>query len=164
MKKLLMIFGFLVVGTTQAQFVLEDLDDDPFLQENGRTLFSANLKHPMEHVRIQHCQAEHTRYARPSEGPEAFRKELFRTMQAYIDKETYALNGTFSFLFRISTQGRITDVRLHPKVANSELLERDLKLIIRRLKSSWVPASCNGAPLESEVRLKVNFQTEFFDL
>ena len=164
MKKFFLFIIFYLSQFTNAQFLVEDAVEDEFFSENGKSMFSANLNFPFEYFRILNCTENQISYAKPVNGEEAVKRELFNYMQAYLDKDAYALNGTFYFVFDIDAQGNVSGFELRPNVVNSNMLREDMKFIVKRLKEKWYPANCGGAPIPSKMRMKVNFRTEFFDL
>lgn len=164
MKKLVLLIILFVSQFLSAQFLIEDLEEDEFLSENGRSMFSANLNFPFEYFRIQSCAPESISYAKPVNGEHAVKRELYSFMQAYLDKDSYALSGTFYFVFDIDAKGDVAGFELRPHVMNAEMFAEDMKFIVKRLKEKWYPANCSGAPMPSKIRMKVNFRTEFFDL
>lgn len=157
---MMVFFGTLI----NAQFMIDDVDDSEILSENGKTVFSANMNFPMEHFRITSCNTDHISYAKPVNGEDALRQELLSSMITYVDKDSYALNGTFYLVFEIDPKGEISNFELKPNVVNGNMFYEDLKFIVKRLKTKWYPANCNGATIPSKVRMKINFRTDVFDL
>lgn len=157
-----LVLFFLMSTVLNAQFMIEDVDDTEFLSENGRSLFSAKMNFPIEHIRISGCES--VSYAKPVNGEDAFKQELFNNMLNFVDKDSYALSGTFYFLFEINPQGDISNFELKPNVTNGNMFYEDMKFVIKRLKTKWYPANCGGAPIFSKIRMKINFRTEVFDL
>ena len=43
------------------------------------------------------------------------------------------------------------------------MLSKDIELAVRKIKTNWIPATCNRQPVDSKVRLKIIFGTEDFD-
>lgn len=162
MKKYIVLLLVFIGTLINAQFTVEEVDDTEFLSENGKSLFSANVNFPMEHFRISGCN--NVDYAKPVNAEEAFKLELFNNMLNFVDKDSYALNGTFYFVFEINPQGEISNFELKPNVVNGNMFYEDMKFAVKRLKTKWFPANCGGSPISSKVRMKVNFKTDVFDL
>ncbi|WP_434980255.1 hypothetical protein [Daejeonia sp. YH14] len=160
MKKIFFLLVLLACSLVHAQYLVEDMDENQSPDESGSAKIEFNMNQHLEFFRLKCNQPV---YAQFPGGEEAFKKKLFKNMNAYIDDNLYAVNGTFTFLFGIDKKGDIKDFGLLPKVQNSDMLYRDLNYVVRKLKEKWTPASCNGIPVDSKVRLKVNFSTENFD-
>jgi hypothetical protein len=75
----------------------------------------------------------------------------------------YAVNGQFTFLFDINTEGRIENLNVLPKVKNSELFIEDMDFAIKKVKKKWKPAMQNGLPVVSKRVIKINFTSDHFD-
>ncbi|MDO4224395.1 MAG: hypothetical protein Q4C75_00690 [Bergeyella zoohelcum] len=161
---MILLICLLILSGIRAQYSVEDIDDSDLNVENRKAIFSADLSLPMEHFIIKTCPKNSIYYTQPKTGERAFREELERMMQSYINKEVYALNGLFYFVFEINPNGEISGVEILPRVANVDLLQNDMQFILKRLKTKWYPAKCNEKPMNSKVRMRVNFSTEMFDL
>lgn len=96
-------------------------------------------------------------------GDSAFSKEFLRMIHGYIDMSKYAVNGQFTFLFDINTEGRIENLNVLPKVKNSELFIEDMDFAIKKVKKKWKPAMQNGLPVVSKRVIKINFTSDHFD-
>ena len=64
----------------------------------------------------------------------------------------------------IDKQGKVTGLNVIPKVENSEGFLRDLKFAVRKIKKNWTPSKCNDVPVDSKIRIKLNFVTESIDV
>lgn len=159
MKKLLAIFLFLS-SFCQAQFMIEDFDDTEFFNELGAAKVRYSFKNPVEHYRLKCASAQYAQY--PG-GDDLFKQAIYKNMMTYMDNDVYAVNGTFSFTFEIGKDGRVKSFHLSPQVQNGDMLNKDLTFAMKRLNIKWKPAECEGQPIESKVRLKVDFRTENFD-
>lgn len=104
-----------------------------------------------------------TRSAEFPGGDAAFSKEFLRMIHGYIDLDQYAVNGQFTFLFDIGTDGKISNLNVLPKVKNSELFIDDMNFAIKKVKKKWQPAIQNGKPTVSKKVIKINFTTDHFD-
>ena len=159
MKKLLAIFLF-ISSLSQAQFMIEDFDDNEFFNEMSTAKLRYQFKNPVEHYRLK-CTS--SQYAQYPGGDDLFKQVVFKNMMTYMDNDVYAVNGTFSFIFEIGKDGKIKSFDLFPKVQNGDMLYKDLNFAMKRLQVKFKPAECNEQPIESKLRLKVDFRTENFD-
>ena len=96
-------------------------------------------------------------------GDKAFTNEFLRMIHGYIDMSKYAVNGQFTFLFDISTEGKVENLNVLPKVKNSELFIEDMEFAIKKVKKKWKPAIQNGLPVVSKKLIKINFTSDHFD-
>ncbi|MCD1115288.1 energy transducer TonB [Chryseobacterium turcicum] len=97
-------------------------------------------------------------------GDEVFTKEFLKMIHGYIDLRKYAVNGQFTFLFDITTDGKVDNLKVLPKVKDSELFIDDMNFAIKRVKKKWKPAMQDGKPVVSKKVIKINFTSDHFDL
>jgi len=43
-------------------------------------------------------------------------------------------------------------------------LQTDINNAVKAMNQKWMPATCDGAKVDSKIRLKVNFRTDLFDM
>lgn len=143
-----------------AQFLI---DDSEIIVENeaGRSQIAFDLSRPVEFYRLK-CASPV--YAKPNESELAFKEKLGKGMKAYLDHNSYSVNGTFDLNLEIGSDGILKSVAVRPEVPNSDMLQRDLAFIIRQISPQWDPATCNGSQTDSRIRMRINFRTENFDL
>lgn len=96
-------------------------------------------------------------------GDEAFTKEFLKMIHGYIDLRKYAVNGQFTFLFDVNTEGKVENLKVLPKVKDSELFIDDMNFAIKRVKKKWKPAMQDGKPVVSKKVIKINFTSDHFD-
>ncbi|SDJ70887.1 energy transducer TonB [Chryseobacterium jejuense] len=96
-------------------------------------------------------------------GDEAFTKEFLEMIHAYIDLKKYAVNGKFVFVFDVSTNGKVDNLDVLPKVKNSEMFIDDMRFAIKKVKKKWKPAMKDGQPVVSKKIIKINFTSDHFD-
>ena len=53
-------------------------------------------------------------------GQEVFRNEFMRMVYAYVDLTAYAVNGKFSFIITIDKNGKMSEMKIYPKVKYDE--------------------------------------------
>lgn len=156
MKAILFLTAFLISGFAFAQFDVEDRDDD-FITENNRSILKINIEEPLLQAAVKNCNDFK---AASFEGGIAAYKEILRKyMYVYLNTDFYVLNGEFAFTLTVDQNGKVTEIEGSPKVANSRIFFDDMKYIVRRIKKSWVPATCNGKPVTSQIKIKMNLST-----
>ncbi len=160
MKKLIFILMF-AFGLLPAQTLIEDSEISENSEEFVRVAISYELDHPTEYYRLK-CDSP--AYARFTGGETAFKQNISRQMKGFLDTGLYTVNGTFELILFIGKNGTLQRFQLKPEVPNGHLLERDVELALKNMNPSWTPASCNGIPVDSRIRQKINFRTESFDL
>ena len=96
-------------------------------------------------------------------GDNAYRNELYRMIHGYMDLSTYAANGTFVFSFDVDVDGKVKNLKVTPKVKNSELFIEDMLFCMKKIKTKWIPATQDGKSVESKYSLKINFITDHLD-
>lgn len=163
MKRLFFLMIFATVFF-QAQEI-EDLQEGYFFSESSKNFFRVDIKKPYDYYKVTSC-ADDSQFVRAQfeGGDAAFNRELFRYISAYVDREIYVVNGTFFLQMDIDKQGKVTGLNVIPKVENSEGFLRDLKFAVRKIKKNWTPSKCNDVPVDSKIRIKLNFVTESIDV
>lgn len=96
-------------------------------------------------------------------GQTAFRKEFMKMVHAYVDITAYAVNGKFSFVLIIDEKGKMSELKIFPKVKNDEVFRQDMDFAMRRIKKKWKPALQNGVPVESRYLFEINFTSDHSD-
>ncbi|UQB67705.1 energy transducer TonB [Epilithonimonas zeae] len=96
-------------------------------------------------------------------GQEAFRKEFMKMVHAYVDITAYAVNGKFSFIITIDEKGKMSEMKIYPKVRNDEEFKQDMNFAMKRIKKKWKPAITNGVPVSSNIIFDINFTSEHSD-
>ena len=160
MKKLLLFFLFAFTFSS-AQYLVEDNDITENRKEVGRLNISYDLNNPLESYRLK---CDNPIYAQFPGGENSFKDSLFKNMKGYVDGGTYSVNGTFELLIYLNKDGNLERFQLKPEVPNSKLLYHDLEMALKKMNPKWIRATCNGVPIESRLRQKINFRTENFDI
>lgn len=96
-------------------------------------------------------------------GDTAFTKEFLKMVHAYTDINSYEVNGQFTFLFDIGTDGKVSHLNVLPKVKNSDMFVNDMQYAISKIKKKWKPALKHGLPISSKKVIKINFTSHHFD-
>lgn len=163
MKRLLLAM-ILFSAFWQAQD-LEEQQEGFFYSENTKNFFRVDIKKPFDYYKVNSCDSGSTFVrAQFDSGDAAFNRELFRYISAYIDREIYVVNGSFFLQIDINKGGKMTNLDINPKVENSEMFLKDLKFAVRKIKKTWIPSTCNNIPVDSKIRIQLNFVTEGSDI
>lgn len=160
MKNLVFLFVF-AFTFSHAQYVVEDNDITENVREVVKQTIALDLNNPLEFYRLK---CENPLYAQFSGGENSFKQALSKNIQNDLNSGLYSVNGTFELHLNINKSGNLQSFKLLPDVQNSNLLYRDVELALRRMNPKFKPATCNGVPVESKLRLKINFRTDSFDL
>lgn len=161
------LFFLLIFGSVffRAQDI-EDQQEGFFYSETSKNFFRVDIKKPFDYYKVPGCtdDMQFVRAQFPG-GDAEFKKELFRYISAYVDKEVYVVNGPFYMNINISKEGKITKLDITPKVENSGMFLRDLKYAFGKIqKKTWTPSKCNNIPVDSKIRVQLNFETESADM
>lgn len=160
MKK---IFLFLIFAFTfsNAQYLVEDNDISENSKELGKQNISYDLNNPLEFYRLK---CDNVVYAQFPGGENAFKRKLLSNLKSLLDSGVYSVNGTFELIIFLNKSGAMQRFELNPEVPNSNILKRDVESALRKMNPKFTPASCNGIPIESKIRQKINFRTDNFDV
>lgn len=96
-------------------------------------------------------------------GTDAYLKELKEKLQQNVNWKTYVINGLFFIKLDINKDGVLSKVETGPKVANSEPFLKDLKDMAAKVTKTWIPAKCNGIPIDSKAIVKIDFSSMTYD-
>ena len=160
MKNLVFLFVF-AFTFAHAQYVVEDNDITENSREMVKQTIALDLNNPLEFYRLK---CENPVYAQFPGGENTFKQILEKNIQNDLNSGLYSVNGTFQLHLNINKLGNLQSFKLLPEVQNSNLLYRDVELALRRMNPKFKPANCNGTPVESKLRQKINFRTDSFDL
>lgn len=96
-------------------------------------------------------------------GSEAYIKELKNKLAENVNWKTYVINGLFFVKLDINKDGNLAKLEAGPKVANSDQFLNDLKEATKKVNKTWIPAKCNGNPIDSQAMLKIDFSSMAYD-
>ena len=161
MRKFALFIGIICSTFAFAQDDLEQRDDS-FIVENNKNLLKIDIKEPFMQVAIKGCND--FKPAGFEGGAVAYKEILRKYMYTYLNSDFYTITGDFTFTLTIDALGKVIDVSGDPKVANSDVFFDDMKYVVRRIKTNWRPAMCNGQPVKSEMKLKMNFSSLSADM
>lgn len=162
MKTLTLLIALFMANTAFAQ--QDDLEnrDDSFMVENNKNLLKIDIKEPFMQISQKGCTDFQP--ASFEGGAAAYKEILKKYMFTYLNSDFYTLTGEFTFTLTIDAMGKVTDVAGDPKVLNSEVFFDDMQYVVRRIKTNWKPATCNGESVKSEMKLKMNFSSLSADM
>ncbi|MGG5209510.1 energy transducer TonB [Chryseobacterium sp. MIQD13] len=161
MKVFTLFIALLVANFTFAQQDVEDRDDNQ-ITETNKNLLKIDIKEPLLQVAVKNCND--FKPAAFEGGVVVYKDTLQKFMYDYLNSDFYVLNGDFTFTLTIDKTGKVTNIEGTPKVANSSYFFDDMKYVVRRIKKSWTPASCDGQPVTSQIKLKMNLSSMATDL
>ncbi|WP_034752163.1 hypothetical protein [Chryseobacterium daeguense] len=156
MKNLILIVSLLLFSPVFGQYDVEERDDN-FITENNKNILKIDIKEPLLQVAVKNCND--FKAAGFEGGIPAYTDTLRKYMYVYLNTDFYVLNGDFTFTLSIDQTGKVTNIEGSPKVANSEVFFDDMKYVVRRIKKNWTPAMCNGQPVTSKVKIKMNLSS-----
>ncbi|HCA08998.1 hypothetical protein [Chryseobacterium sp.] len=161
MKAFTLFIALLVANFALAQQDVEDRDDNPITEIN-KNLLKIDIKEPLLQIAVKNCND--FKPAAFEGGVAVYKETLRKFMYDYLNSDFYVLNGDFTFTLTVDQTGKVTNIEGSPKVSNSAYFFDDMKYVVRRIKKSWVPASCNGQPVSSQIKLKMTFSSIATDL
>ena len=161
MKALIIFIALLATNLAWAQQDVEDRDDN-FITENNKNILKIDIKEPLLQVAVKNCND--FKPAAFEGGVLVYKDTLIKFMYDYLNSDFYVLSGDFTFTLTVDQTGKVTQIEGSPKVANSTYFFDDMKYVVRRIKKNWIPASCNGQPVTSQIKLKMNFSSIGIDL
>lgn len=161
MKAFTLFIALLMANFALAQQDVEDRDDNP-MTENNKNLLKIDIKEPLLQIAVKNCN-DFTPAAFEG-GVAVYKDTLQKFMYDYLNSDFYVLNGDFTFTLTVDKTGKVTNIEGSPKVSNSAYFFDDMKYVVRRIKKNWIPASCNGQPVSSQIKLKMNFSSITTDL
>ncbi|SDI30859.1 hypothetical protein SAMN05421846_10686 [Chryseobacterium taeanense] len=161
MKAFVFLSMLLVSNFVFAQSDVEDRDDN-FIAENNKSILKIDIKEPLLQVAVKNC--DNFKAASFEGGVSVYKETLRKYMYVYLNTDFYVLNGDFTFTLTIDQNGKVINIEGSPKVANSQIFFDDMKYIVRRIKKNWLPATCNGKPVISQIKIKMNLSTIATDI
>ncbi|QQV02692.1 MULTISPECIES: hypothetical protein [Chryseobacterium] len=160
MKTLTFLLALITANLTYSQVL--DERDDSFMMENNKNLLKIDIKEPFMQVAVKGCSD--FKPASFEGGAAAYKEILRKYMYTFLNSDFYTLTGEFTFTLTIDAMGKVVDIAGDPKVLNSEVFFDDMQYVVRRIKTNWTPAMCNGEPVKSEMKLKMNFSSLSSDM
>ncbi|WP_238640248.1 hypothetical protein [Chryseobacterium elymi] len=161
MKAFTLFIALLMGNFAWAQQDVEDRDDNPIAELN-KNLLKIDIKEPLLQVAVKNCTD--FKPAAFEGGVAVYKKTLQKFMYDYLNSDFYVLNGDFTFTLTVDQTGKVTHIEGTPKVANSTYFFDDMKYVVRRIKKNWIPASCNGQSVASQIKIKMHFSSIATDL
>lgn len=156
MKFFTLLIALFVANFTFAQQDVEDRDDNPITEIN-KNLLKIDIKEPLLQVAVKNCND--FKPAAFEGGVTVYKETLQKFMYDYLNSDFYVLNGDFTFTLTVDQTGKVTHIEGTPKVPNSTYFFDDMQYVVRRIKKNWIPASCNGQPVASQIKIKMHFSS-----
>lgn len=157
MRTFTLFIGLLVSAFAMAQNNDVEERDDNMIMENNKNILKIDIKEPLLQVAVKNCNDFKT--ASFEGGIPAYKEMLRKYMYVYLNTDFYVLNGDFTFTLTVDQKGKVTNIEGSPKVPNSQVFFDDMKYVVRRIKNNWIPATCNGQPVTSQVKINMNLSS-----
>ncbi|WP_347220277.1 hypothetical protein [Chryseobacterium sp.] len=162
MKSLLFSLSLLISSFALAQNDVEESMDNLPLVDNSSSSVAYNVR-GIYQIKDTQCNAAQFKSLRYPGGSDAYIKELKEKLQQNVNWNTYFINGLFYVKLDINKDGTLSKIEAGPKVTNSEPFLKDLKDAVTKVNKTWVPAKCNGNPVDSKAILKIDFSSMSYD-
>ena len=160
MKMITLLLGLCLSAFSFAQD-LEDRDDS-FIADRNKNILKIDVKEPFLQIAAKNCTD--FKAASFEGGAVAYKELLKKYMYDYLNSDYYTISGDFTFTLTIDEKGRVVKVEGSPKIPNSQVFFDDMQYVVRRIKTNWSPATCNGQAIISKMKLKMNFSSVTIDL
>ncbi len=161
LKMLTLLLMLFVSGYVFAQLNDVEERDDNFIMENNKNILKIDIKEPLLQVAVN---CKDFKAASFEGGIPAYKEILRKYMYVYLNTDFYVLNGNFTFTLTVDEKGKVTRIEGTPKVANSQVFFEDMKYVVRRIKKNWIPATCNGQPVTSQIKINMNLSSIATDI
>ncbi|OJX32847.1 MAG: hypothetical protein BGO86_12720 [Chryseobacterium sp. 36-9] len=152
----------LISSLAFAQNDIEQEMDNLPLVDNTSSAVIYNIR-GIYQIKDTSCDPSQFNSLRYPGGTDAYIKDLKEKLQQNVNWNTYAVNGLFFVKLDITKDGVLSKVEAGPKVPNSEPFLRDLKDAATKVNKTWIPAKCNGKPVDSKAILKIDFSSMTYD-
>ncbi len=161
MKSLLFSLSLLISSFVLAQDNLEQEMDNLQLVENTSSAVVYKIR-GIYQVQDTSCNPSQFKSLIFPGGSDAYIKELKEKLQN-VNWNTYVINGLFFVKLDITKDGILSKIETGPKVSNGEAFLSDLKDAVKKVNKTWIPAKCNGNPMDSKAILKIDFSSMTYD-
>lgn len=164
MKSILFSLSLLVstLAFAQNNDVEESLNIDIPMADASTSSVTYNIR-GIYQIKDESCNPSQFKSLRYPGGTDKYIKELKEKLQQNVNWSTYSINGLFFVKLDINKDGILSKVEAGPKVANSEPFLKDLKDAATKVGKTWIPAKCNGTPVDSKAILKIDFSSMTYD-
>ena len=160
MKTIFTILTLFLVHFASAQTDLEDRDDS-FILENNKNIQKIEIEKPFYQIPVK---CENFTPASFNGGADAYGSVLKKNMYTFLNTNYYTLNGVFTFTLTIDQSGKVTTIGGAPKIHGSDVFFDDMKYVVRRIQENWNPAQCDGKPVTSQMKIKIDFSSTIADM
>lgn len=162
MKSLLFSLSLLISCFSFAQNDVEEGMDNLPLLDNSSSAVIYNLRGVYQ-IKDNSCDAAKFQSLKYPGGTDAYIKALKEKLQQNVNWNTYVINGLFFVKLDINKDGTLAKIETGPKVANSEAFLKDLKDAAAKVNKTWIPAKCDGKPIDSKAIVKIDFSSMTYD-
>jgi len=162
MRSLLFSLSLLISSFALAQNDVEEGMDNIPLVDNSASSVVYNVR-GIYQIKDNSCDPAKFKSLKYPGGSDAYIKELKEKLQQNVNWNTYAINGLFFVKLDVTKDGVLSKVEAGPKVTNSESFLNDLKEAAKKVNKTWIPAKCNGNPIDSKAILKIDFSSMSYD-
>jgi|GEM_PF-372138 len=165
MKSILFSLSLLIGSFSFAQAnndVEESMNIDIPMMDATASSVTYNVRGVYQ-IKDANCNPSDFKSLRFPGGTDAYIKALKEKLQQNVNWNTYTINGLFFVKMDITKDGVLSKVEAGPKVANSEPFLKDLKDAATKVNKTWIPAKCNGNPIDSKAILKIDFSSMTYD-
>lgn len=162
MKSLLFSLCLLMSSFALAQNDIEESMDNLPLIDNTASAVGYSVR-GIYQIKDSQCNPAQFKSLKYPGGSDAYLKELKEKLQQNVNWNTYVINGVFFVKLDITKDGVLSKVEAGPKVSNSEPFLKDLKDAATKVNKTWIPAKCNGNPVDSKAIIKIDFSSMTYD-
>lgn len=162
MKSIIIASFLLISSFSFAQADVEETMDSLPLIDNTTTSVGYNIRGVYQ-LKDNDCSVNNFVSLKFPGGTTAYTKELYKKLADGVNWGFYAVNGVFNITLSINKKGEVTDIDAGPKVTNSDPFFQELKDTVKKIKTKWIPAKCNGNPIDSKAVIKIDFTSITYD-
>ncbi|MCU7617355.1 energy transducer TonB [Chryseobacterium sp. PBS4-4] len=96
-------------------------------------------------------------------GNAVFANKFMEMLYAYVDVQSYAIEGTVTYIINIDKTGKASHLDIIPKIKNGDMFVDDSQYALKKVKGKWKPATKDGIAVSSKYIMKVNFKSNTYD-
>jgi hypothetical protein len=96
-------------------------------------------------------------------GNAVFANKFMEMLYAYVDVQSYAIEGTVTYIINVDKTGKASHLDIIPKIKNGDMFVDDSQYALKKVKGKWKPATKDGIAVSSKYIMKVNFKSNTYD-
>ena len=96
-------------------------------------------------------------------GNAIFANKFMEMLYAYVDVQSYAIEGIVTYLINIDKTGKASHLDILPNIKNGDMFVDDSQYALKKVKGKWKPATKDGVAISSKYMMKVNFKSNSYD-